>query len=63
MKRKSTNKISPQKAKARLGKHLKQINLYAAGWTPSLIRARPGLTMTAFCGGQVKTAALLISIK
>lgn len=31
MKRKSTNKVSPQKAKARLGKHLEQINLYAAG--------------------------------
>ena len=31
MKRTSTKKISPQKAKARLGKHLEQINLYAAG--------------------------------
>ncbi|MFC1602920.1 IS110 family transposase [Pseudomonadota bacterium] len=31
MKHKSSKKISPQKAKARLGKHLEQINLYAAG--------------------------------
>ncbi len=31
MKRKSPKKVSPQKAKARLGKHLEQINLYAAG--------------------------------
>ena len=31
MKGKSTKKVSPKKAKARLGKHLEQINLYAAG--------------------------------
>lgn len=31
MPRKSTKKVPPKKAKARLGKHLEQINLYAAG--------------------------------
>ena len=31
MKRKTAKKVTPKRAKARLGKHLEQINLYAAG--------------------------------